>query len=449
MPSAANDRALADGRRLLRHLAARIDFPVAFRLWDESVIPFDGTASGADTGAAGEPRHVVRIAGPDVFRALIRRPGLETLFRLYATGRIDIEGRDLIGLFRAGQSWKRGRPSPGSLIRGLPLGATLRLALGGRSDAGPAAGHVYEGEETGRDAARRDNSRFIQFHYDVSNDFYRLFLDPEMLYSCAYFHDWSEPLEQAQKNKLDMICRKLRLRPGERFLDIGCGWGALICHAATHYGVTAHGVTLSEAQFEHARAKIDRLGLADRVTVELRDYATLDGEWDKIASIGMYEHVGIANYPAYFKKLQHLLRDRGILLNHGITRRAKRKPKTFRRISQGRRIILRYIFPGSDLDHIGNTLDVMETAGFEIHDVEGWREHYALTCQHWYERLTDNADAAIDEIGAERYRMWLAYLAGVSVGFEAGPLRIFQVVASSQARKGPSELPPTRADLYA
>ena len=171
-------------------------------------------------------------------------------------------------------------------------------------------------------SGNKDN---IQYHYDLSNTFYSLFLDPQMVYSCAYFVEWSNDLAQAQRNKLEMICRKLRLQDGERFLDIGCGWGALVCHAAQNYGVQAHGVTLSQQQFDFAKAKVERLGLQDKVKLELRDYNTLDGQYDKIASIGMFEHVGMANHRTYFRTIHRLLRARGLYLHHAIARRAKGK----------------------------------------------------------------------------------------------------------------------------
>jgi cyclopropane-fatty-acyl-phospholipid synthase len=206
-------------------------------------------------------------------------------------------------------------------------------------------------------------------------------------------------------------------------------------------------VTLSQTQYDYARARIGRLGLQDRATVALADYMTLEGRYDRIASIGMYEHVGIANYPAYFKKIHGLLSDDGVFLNHGITRRAKRNIKNFAKISPGKRVILKYIFPGAELDHIGHTLQAMESAGFEVHDVEGLRRHYARTCRLWHDRLVARRAAALDLIGPERYRMWVAYLGGVTVGFEHGPMRVYQTVATRQA--APVSLPPTRADLYA
>jgi len=427
---------LAAARGILEHLGSRLDTPFCVRLWDGTTVPMGPQADG---------RYQVVIADAAVLGELLRRPRMETLARLYATGRLDFQGADLVTLVEAARA-KRVKLR----LRDLRAFRLLRQALPlltARAPAPPPA-HGFAGEETGRDQARRDDTAFIQFHYDVGNDFYALFLDPEMLYSCAYFTDWSNDLARAQHDKLDMICRKLRLQPGERFLDIGCGWGALLCHAARHYGVQAHGVTLSQAQHDFAIEKIARLGLEGRVTVELRSYETLEGEFDKIASIGMYEHVGIANYPAYFGKLNSLLRDRGLLLNHGITRRAKASRRRFRRIRPENRVIRKYIFPGSELDHIGHSLESMEARGFEIHDVEGWREHYARTCRHWHDRLAANEAQAVALVGRERYRLWIAYLAGVAFAFQDGSLRIYQTLASKHRAKGGAGLPPTRADLY-
>ncbi|MFT8247189.1 class I SAM-dependent methyltransferase [Roseomonas sp. BN140053] len=360
-----------------------------------------------------------------------------------ADGALDIEGGTLLDLATA-----RGTASRGAL-RGVSRWLLLRsLApfLLGAGDRGKT--HAYAGAQTERAEAGRDDKALVQFHYDLSNTFYALFLDPEMQYSCAYFPRWDAGIEEAQQAKLEMICRKLRMQPGERLLDIGCGWGGLICHAAQHHGVIAHGVTLSQAQHDFTQAKIARLGLGDRVTVELKDYRDLAGEWDRIASIGMFEHVGAANHAAYFTKMRSLLRPRGVMLHHAITRPAKRTAGAFRRKRPEYAAIVNYVFPGSELDHIGNTVSGLERHGFEVHDVEAWREHYARTTRLWCERLHANRAAAEAEVGAARVRLWLLYLAGVSLGFERGTIGIFQTVATKRAR-GPAGLPPTRADLYA
>jgi cyclopropane-fatty-acyl-phospholipid synthase len=296
---------------------------------------------------------------------------------------------------------------------------------------------------------QRNRPEFIEFHYDeVPTEAYRLFLDTELVYSCGYFTDPGVDLDQAQQDKMDMICRKLRLQPGDRFLDIGCGWGGLLCYAARNYGVRAHGVTLSRQQFAYTEEKIRRLGLQGRVTVALGDFSDVQGTYDKIASVGMMEHVGIANYPAYFDKLSSLLRDRGMLLNHCIARPAKKTPAAFRKSGRKFRLIGKYIFPGGELDHIGHTLGVMESHRFEVHDVEAWRPHYARTCELWCKRLTARRDEAIPLMGEEKYRLWVAYLAASSFGFQDGVIRIFQTVATKQAKKGASGMPATRRHLY-
>ena len=376
---------------------------------------------------------------------------MENVLVQYATGGVDFHGCDLITFYETLR--KRGKRSSGvsskqlkkKISKSYILGQALNLLTAPRKDGNGYK--EFNGDVTGRKTTR-DETSFIRFHYDISNDFYQLFLDPEMLYSCAYFTSMQNSLEQAQRDKLEMICRKLKLQPGDRFLDIGCGWGGLVCYAATNYNVKAHGVTLSKKQFDFATARVEQMGLSDLVTIELRDYNDLSGEYDKISSIGMYEHVGIANYRTYFAKVRSLLRDRGIFINHGITRRAKHSKRHFKRITPGRKFILKYIFPGSELDHIGHSLEVMEACDFEIHDVEAWREHYGQTTQLWCRRLQENREKAIALVGEERYRMWIAYLAGVSFAFFDGSLRIFQTVATKHDKKGPSTMPSTREHLY-
>jgi cyclopropane-fatty-acyl-phospholipid synthase len=417
-------------------LAPQLQAPFTLELWDGSCIPL---------GDKARDDYRIVIASAGTIGSLLRRPTMANLAIHYAAGRIDLKGDDLITLVEAARA-KRVRFKGRELHKGSLLKQAFPLLFA--FDDKAQLEHQYSGEETGLNLAKRDEKSFIQFHYDVGNEFYQLFLDPEMLYSCAYFTDWDNSLEQAQKDKLEMICRKLRLKPGERFLDVGCGWGALLCHAAQNFGVEAHGVTLSQAQHDLALEKAKALGIADKVTVELKNYEDLTGEFDKISSIGMYEHVGIANYPRYFGKLKSLLRDKGLLLNHGITRRAKRSKRAFRKIRPENRLIRKYIFPGSELDHIGHTLESMEALGFEIHDVEGWREHYAKTCRLWHQRLIAKEEEAVAQVGRERYRMWIAYLAGVSIGFQDGSLRIYQTLATAHKSKGAAELPPSRADLY-
>lgn len=436
MTKLAEEKRLEAARKIAAHVAETVDAKFSLRLWDGSQVPL---------GRDPEPGFFLSISGPGVIGSLLRAPTLENLLNHYAVGHIDFHGGDMMAfgdvLRKKSREKKHRRIRKGLLFKeALPLLMTSSRRV--------TVSHRYDKDELGRNAAARNNSEFIRFHYDAGNEFYQLFLDPEMQYSCGYFRAPDESLEQAQLNKLEMICRKLRLRPDETLLDVGCGWGGLICYAAQHYGVRAHGVTLSKNQYDFTLSKVRRLGLEDRVTVELRDYSTVEGTFDKIASIGMYEHVGIKQYPRYFRKLHGLLREGGILLNHGICRRAKRSSRQFNKIRPGRRWILKHIFPGSELDHIGHTIESMEARQFEVHDVEAWREHYARTARFWCERLCAREKEAAAQVGREKYRLWIAYLAGVAFSFADGPLCVYQVVATRR-RKGASGMPLTREDLYA
>ena len=429
-------RQLALATELFVALSEKLDSRISVRLWDGSVVPL---------GRDPEPGVELSIADPGVLGSLLRRPTPENLLAQYARGHIDFHGADLVSFLQIARvkgSRRRSRAISKSLLARVAMGFLFS------TKHAAATTHRFQGDDRGLNRKQSDNLDFIQFHYDVSNDFYKLFLDPEMVYSCAYFRDWSESLAQAQQNKLEMICRKMQLKPGDRLLDIGCGWGALICYAAEHYGVNAHGVTLSEAQLEIARKKITERHLADRVTVALCDYRDVSGTFDKVSSIGMAEHVGIDNLPGYMTKVRSLLVPGGIFLNHAITRPAKRTQKEFRRNSPERRLLTKYIFPGGELDHQGHVLDCMESVGFEVHDVEGWRDHYGLTCRLWAEQLEANREAAIELVGEEKYRMWLLYLAGVCLALTDGTARIFQTVASNRVEKGHSGMPPTREHLY-
>ena len=427
---------LAALRRLAAHVAEVAPIDLSVRLWDGSVLPLAPGAREDLTLVIGTPAALTR---------LVRRPRLPTVVELIAEGAVDLEGGTLLDLAaRAGSGSTRGIAK--RIDKGLALRAFLPFLFG---PGGGGAGHAYTGTQAAKHGQGRDDKAQVQFHYDLSNDFYALFLDPEMVYSCAYFPDWEADLATAQRAKLEMICRKLRLRQGERMLDIGCGWGGLVCHAAQHHGVQAHGVTLSQAQFDFATEKVRRLGLQDRVTIELRDFRDLrDVEFDKVASIGMFEHVGLDNRDGYFRHIRSLLKPRGIYLHHAIARPMKATEKKFRKANPEFRALVNYIFPGGELDHIGGTTDAMERNGFEIHDTEGWREHYGRTCRLWTERLHANREAAYREAGEAKTKIWLLYLAGCALAFERGTVGIFQTVATKRAR-GASCLPPTRRDLYA
>jgi cyclopropane-fatty-acyl-phospholipid synthase len=433
-------RHLAAARELIALLAAQLDLNASVRLWDGSRVPLGRQVSG--------PFEII-IANPRVIGALLRRPTLDNVIRHYVDKSIDFAGGTLIDfgqqLNRDGRSLKLRDFDKTRLFKSL---SPFLFVRPDRTDDNQG----YEGDYVGRRTSARNDKAFIQFHYDLSNDFYALFLDPEMVYTCAYFTDFSNDIATGQRDKLEMICRKLRMKPGETFLDIGSGWGGLCCYAAQKYGVKAHGVTLSDEQLAFSVAKAKRLGLGGQVTFELRDYRDIGGSYDKIASIGMYEAIGLANIPAYMTKVRSLLAEDGLFLNHAIARRAKKSPAGVRgwlpeRLRPEQRALAKYIFPGGALDDIGHTVAAMERAGFEVHDVEGWRMHYAHTCKLWCERLTARRDEAIALVGEEKYRIYIAYLAGCSLTFSRGTARLFQTLASKSAKR-PSPLPPTRADLY-
>ena len=422
---------------VLHEVAERLNLNVTMRLWNGELVPLGKNTDG---------KYVLAISGPGVIGRMLRRPTLETLVRLYATGHIAFEGGDLMEFADALQTQKSNRRRLKEISKLMLIKKTVPFLFARTKETD--LDHHFTDDMVGRVEKRRDNTDYVQFHYDVSNDFYKLFLGSEMVYTCAYFQEWDNTLEQAQRDKMDLICRKLRLNPGEKMLDIGCGWGSLIIHAAKNYGVKSHGITLSQEQHDYTKQKIDELGLSDRVSVEICDYANHQGSYDKISSVGMSEHIGTANYPRYFGKINSMLRDRGLVLNHAIARRAKATKRQVKKIRPERKFILKYIFPGSELIPVGMTTDTLENTGFEVHDVESLREHYALTLKYWSKNLTANKEEAIRLVGPERYRLWAAYMTGGSVGFTAGSIKIYQVLASKRASKGLSGLPPTRADLY-
>lgn len=420
-------------RKLLDHARAILELDIGFKLWDGSKVPEDWPDDGL----------MLSLGDEGVVAALLRKPKSETLLNLFVAKRVDILNGDMFDIVER-RPKMRTRHIRKHLSK-LRLATTLaRFAFVSRGGPWPLEDQPNEAPS---DGSREENEKNIQYHYDVSNKFYELFLDKEMIYSCGYCTDWDNDIDTMQRDKLEMICRKLRLKPGETLLDIGSGWGALSCYAAEHYGVTTLGVTLSTEQIEYARAKAKRMALSDRCRFELVDYTTVEGQFDKIVSIGMQEHVGIDNYPTYYSTVKRLLKHDGLYLHHAITRPAKKDDEAFRRKTEEFAIITKYIFPGSELDHIGNTLMMLEQHRFEVHDVEDWREHYQHTCRRWHDRLLANYDAAVEEVGEVKTRLWLLYLGGVSVGFERNGIRIYQTVAS-HANRGASPLPPTREDLY-
>lgn len=408
------------GRRLLDVLLRGYDGPVAVRLWDGSY-----ARGGADAPAT------LSFRRPDPLRDLVLHGDLVRLGEAYVLGAVEVEGRMDVA-FDIADFLERRR---------LPWAERLRLmAIALRL---PRTASRAPLKETRADGAARANSRAsIAHHYDVSNDFYRLWLDPEMVYSCAYFRDAAQPLADAQCDKLDYICRKLRLEPGQRLLDIGCGWGALALWAARHYGVEVHGITLSEQQCGHARERIAREGCADRVHIELRDYRDLphDAHYDRIVSVGMFEHIGVKNFPVYFGAVQRRLAPGGLFLNHGITNDSGWVN------CPSQRFINRYVFPDGELTRVSVVQAAMEQAGFEILDVEGLRPHYAMTLRHWLQALDASRERAEAVAGAIVRRIWRLYMAGSAHYFSEGGLGVYQILAGHRHARQP--LPLRRADLY-
>ena len=375
---------------------------------------------GGCTDFAEAPQLTLTVRDPTVLTSF-SQPTLGGLGEAYVEGRIDLDGdvAQAIGI-----------------ASGLVEAAGVSVAE--RPDAVPA------------EHAPQSDRADISHHYDVGNGFYRLWLDERMVYSCAYFETGSEDIDSAQRAKLDHICRKLRLAAGERFLDIGCGWGALVLHAAQHYGVSAVGITLSEQQALLARERIAAAGLQDKVEVLLLDYRDLpqrfgEGTFDKVASIGMFEHVGLRNLPVYFGTAARMLRDRGLMLNHGITS----ADAASRPIGSGAGdFIGKYVFPNGELPHLGLVVREMSEAGFEVFDVESLRPHYALTLAHWSRRLEQQLQEAARQVSDRTLRVWRLYLAGCSHGFAQGWMNLHQVLGSRQVAPGPTGLPLTRAWLY-
>ena len=430
-------RYLQAARRIVQLVAAKLDADLSVELWNGEVLPLG-------PGARSDIRIVV--ASPAVIMRLTRSPSLMTLFEVYADGGLDIVGGSPLAALQRWDHLKAVR-----LVRTIDKTAAVRaiwpfLFLPGKASTAPHFTRRVRALFKGG----RDDASMIQFHYDVSNDFYALFLDTEMQYSSAIFPDDSTSLAQAQQVKLETICRKLQLTPGERFFDLGCGWGGLACHAAQHYGAIVHGVTLSTQQLAFAQAKVAALGLQDRVTLELRDYRTIQTPetYDKIAQIGMFEHVGIDNHDLHFQHMRRLLRTRGLYLHQATTRRAPLDLSRFRRRTAYQAVINRYIFPGGELDHIGMTVTNLERHGFEVHDVEAMREHYQRTLQCWSEALYARREEAVAEASSARTRLWLMYFALFATGFERGTICDFQTLASKR-RAGASGVPLDRGSLYA
>lgn len=435
MSSSKQARQLKALRNVLEEIRSQQEIDIVIHLWDGSEFPLARKITS--------PLRVI-ISGPGVIGAILRRPNIDTLVRLLAKGGVVLEGGTLLDLVDLMPD-KASRKKAKKISKRLLVRSALPFLTS--TDWHASATREFEGNAETREKAPDINAPPIEFHYSVGNDFYKLFLDEEMQYTCAHFTDWNNSLEQAQRDKMEISCRKLRLKPGETLLDIGCGWGTFACYAAKNFGVKAHGVTLATKQWEYAQENIKRLGLEGQVTIDLQDYSLMEGQYDKISAIGLFEHIGPSNAETYMTTVHRLLKDDGLFLHHAITRGAKRSKRKFNKVRPEHKMIRKYIFPGSELDHIGHTVEMFEAYQFEVHDVEGWREHYALTCKIWCERLYANRERAIANVGEETYRLWLAYLAGVSIAFTRSSILLYQTLVSKK-RRGASPVPPSRADLY-
>jgi cyclopropane-fatty-acyl-phospholipid synthase len=410
---------------------------VGVRLWDGTMWPDD------------RPRKaVLALKHPGALGRMFLRGTEVGLAEAYLHNDFDIEG-DIEAAFEIGDSlierpddWKK-KLKLGSLLITLPGSNGRSIVRRAARDLLLRSGHKKHSPERDR--------RAVKFHYDVSSDFYRLWLDRQMVYSCAYFKSPSDDLNVAQRQKLDYICRKLRLRAGQRLLDIGCGWGALVIHATKHFGVHAEGITLSEPQAEWGRARIAEAGLGNKAKIELRDYRQIAAEgrepYDAIVSVGMAEHVGRERLPDYFAAAHRALKPGGVFLNQAIGDDVIARPG--KPGGLGSSFIEQYVFPDGDTPPLPITLCAAESSGFEIRDVENLREHYALTLRHWLHRLEAHHDEALCFVGEATYRVWRLYISGSAHGFRSGHIAVYQTLLAKLDPLGRTNLPLTREDWYA
>ena len=408
---------------------------LAVRLWDGSmpVRPADG-----------EPRFCLEIRHPAALRRMLLPPSELNLGEAFVFGDYDISG-DILAATGLMDHFERLRLPPSDVL--WLLSQLLALPADYAAGRVRAAPHLRGVRHT-----RQRDRRSVQFHYDLSNDFYALWLGEQMVYSCAYFRTGDEDIDTAQELKLDYICRKLRLQPGERLLDIGCGWGALVMHAAQHYAADATGITLSRNQATEAQRRIDNAGLRDRCRVILQDYREVppDRPFDKLVSIGMFEHVGETKLPGYFARAYDLLRPGGLFLNHGISamKAGWRSRRTLGELLLRRNSFMnRHVFPDGELVDISRSLAAAEESRFEVRDVECLREHYALTLRHWVRALETRHDEAIRHVDEPTYRVWRLYMAGVHHGFVSGRINVYQALLLKPDAEY-SSLPLTREHLY-
>jgi len=385
---------------------SKADLPARLVLW---------SGQQYDFGHFAAPRVTLKVNSASALPLLLT-PSLDNLGEAYVKGKIDIEGKlaDIINISY-------------SLARSTVTSAS-KLARVRR--------YFTHSKSTDKQA--------IQYHYDVSNEFYKLWLDENMVYSCAYFENGDEDLATAQLKKIDHILTKIQVKEGHKLLDIGCGWGALVLRAAQKFGARCVGVTLSQNQFDLATARVKAAGLEDRIEIRLQDYRDIQGQFDRITSVGMFEHVGRKNLPGYFRKVHDLLADDGVAMNHGITSSDAESGET---ALGGGEFIDRYVFPDGELPHIGLALEAAQRGGLEAVDVESLRRHYAHTLDLWAENFEARAEEAKRLVDDEKFRIWRVYLAGCAYAFEHDDVSIFQIVCRKAGRSA-NTLPWSRRYMY-
>ncbi len=392
--------------RWVEDVRTRANLPARLVLWSGQQFDF---------GNFSAPQVTLKVNQASALPLLLD-PSLDNLGEAYVKGKIDVEGK-LADIINIGYS----------------------LAKSTITDASKLARVARYFNHT-----KASDKKAIQYHYDVSNEFYKLWLDENMLYSCAYFENGDEDLGTAQIKKIDHILRKIQVQPGQRLLDIGCGWGALVLRAAQKFGARCVGVTLSQNQFDLATERVKAAGLTDQIEIRLQDYRDVQGPFDRITSVGMFEHVGRKNLPVYFKKIHELLADDGIVMNHGITSSDHGSGET---ALGGGAFIDRYVFPDGELPHISLALQAMQEGGLEAVDVESLRRHYARTLDIWSENFEANADEARKLVDDEKFRIWRVYLAGCAYAFEQDDVSIYQVVCRKAGRSART-LPWSRRYMY-
>jgi cyclopropane-fatty-acyl-phospholipid synthase len=386
----------------------KFNLPLRVELWNGQQVDL----------SSEQPRVKIRVPNPGGLRYLLS-PTLGNLGEAYVEGALEIEGRaaDMI-----------------------QMGSALAESTG----KPPRSGRVASVLRLVSPHTREKDAEAIRYHYDVSNAFYSEFLDPSMVYSCAYFENGDEDLATAQVKKIDHILTKIGVQPGHTLLDIGCGWGALVMRAAQKFGARCVGVTLSRNQYELARERVAQAGLQDRIEIRLQDYRDVGGEFDRITSVGMFEHVGLQHLPEYFSRINKLLAPGGVVMNHGITTTdVEQRSSPY----GGGDFIDRYVFPQGELAHLSTVIRTMQEGGLEVRDVENLRRHYARTCALWTENFEDKAERIRQLADPKTFRIWHVYLAGCAYAFAHDWISLYQIVGG-KAGQDPAEMPWSRRYMY-